>query len=287
MIFRRCFLFLLFGVSVCLGQDTIRGTYSYTYGDRESLVEARQACKDLAIREAIESYYVFVESSTDVENFQLKEDMIQSIAAGYLRDIRVVDQVEEGRTITMTVEATVMPDEVKEIVEKLVSSQRESTASTDDASSREKKAVEEEESPFWVALSEYEGRMASTEQAWGKDRFDSALSQIQEMQTLLEKRKPSKDRPFQWLMYKSVKTHTMLIHNLIRVEYFESQRKPVRARANMKLVLDKSAELRNYLARLEKLSGLNDKQQAMRDGVVARCRTTLERAKKKAVAYGR
>ena len=79
----------------------------------------------------------------------------------------------------------------------------------------------------------------------------------------------------------------MLVYDLIRVEYLESQRKPVRARANMKLVIDKATELRNHLARLEKLSGLNDKQQAMRDGVVARCRITLERAKKKAVAYGR
>jgi hypothetical protein len=56
---RIIFIFLLF-VSAAFAQDKIRGTYSYTYGDSESLVEAKQTCKDLALREAIESYYVFV-----------------------------------------------------------------------------------------------------------------------------------------------------------------------------------------------------------------------------------
>jgi hypothetical protein len=84
-------MLVFFGFSLSFAQDKIQGSYTYTYGDKESLVEARQSCKDLAVRDAIESYYVFVQSSTGVENFQTKEDIIQSIAAGYLKDLRIVE----------------------------------------------------------------------------------------------------------------------------------------------------------------------------------------------------
>ncbi|MFH1940503.1 MAG: hypothetical protein ABIL68_00235 [bacterium] len=191
MIGRRIVLMILWCVSVAFAQEKIRGKYSYTFGDKESLVEARQTCKDLAIREAIESYYVFVESSTEVENFQLKEDIIESISAGYLKHITVVEQKEEGRTITTTVEAEVMPDEVKAVVEKLVQNQRQK-----EEDEEKNQPVVADTSPadestggksisFLTVLSLYERREQSVEDSWRQKKFDSALTQNQTLQRIL------------------------------------------------------------------------------------------------------
>ncbi len=253
MVFGRSVLLLLLWASVSFCQDTIRGTYSYTYGDKESLVEARQTCKDLAIREAIESYYIFVESSTNVENFQTKEDIIQSIAAGYLKDIRVVEQTEEGRTITMAVEATVMPEEVKQLVEKLVRSKEDEPILAGEDSSHVQETSVDKASSFLVALSEYEKRMNSAEALWGEKKFDGALDRMEKMQQFLDRYKPNQENHYQWLMYQSIRARSSLQQDLLRVEYFESQGKRIRARANMNLVLRRVDELRSHLTKLEQL----------------------------------
>ena len=111
---KRILIFMLTAGAV-MAQDTIRGSYTYTYGDSESLVDARKTCKDLAVRDAIESYYLFVESSTEVENATLKEDIINTLSAGYLSNLNVVEQSEEGRTLSCTVEAGVDPEAVKDL----------------------------------------------------------------------------------------------------------------------------------------------------------------------------
>ena len=220
MSFRRTCLYLLLSASVSFGQDVIKGSYSYTYGDSESLVDARQTCKDLAIREAIESYYVLVESSTTVENFQLKEDVIQSVSAGILKEIRIIDQTEEGRTISITIEGTVDPDEVKQLVEKL-------TASYEEESKAEPSKISDtgggESSPFFSALKVYEKRLMPIEKAWGQKKYDDALKEIQGLKSLLERYKPSKDKPFQWLVYQTNWTLTILMGHVVRLEHRQSQ----------------------------------------------------------------
>ena len=60
----------------------------------------------MALREAIESYTVFVESSPEVENYELKEDVVKSLSAVYLTDIQIVQQTEEGRGDELWDEAT-------------------------------------------------------------------------------------------------------------------------------------------------------------------------------------
>ncbi len=103
-------------------QDRIRGSYTYQYGDRESLIEARQYCKNLALREAVESYSLFIQSTTAVENFNIKSDMIQTIASGTLKNIKVIENIEEKNRIKITVEATVDPEQIKKIIDYYIDS---------------------------------------------------------------------------------------------------------------------------------------------------------------------
>ena len=199
-------------ISVTFAQDKIQGTYTYTYGDKESLVEARQTCKDLAIRDAIESYYVFVESSTGVENYQIKDDMIQSIAAGYLKDLRIIEQDEEGRTISMTVEATVMPDEVQQLVQSLAtkdepeSTQQQTEPTADDTSDDSPRPL------FMEVLSRYENQMDTVDGIWQGGNYEKAMTSLQRIQSYLEKNKPLNTKSFWGKLYECINARMDIIH---------------------------------------------------------------------------
>ena len=57
------FVLLLLIPIICLAQSDrikVTGEYSYTYGDNESLLEAKNLCYTMAIRNAIESLTVFI-----------------------------------------------------------------------------------------------------------------------------------------------------------------------------------------------------------------------------------
>jgi hypothetical protein len=122
-------LFLLYLLlcmpSVCFADEIIQGHYCYTYGDSESLMEAKALTRTLAIRDAIESYKVFVESSSTVANFALTSDLVQLISSGYLRNIQVLKHDIKGRTICETVQASVSPQEIATVVKKLAKERAE------------------------------------------------------------------------------------------------------------------------------------------------------------------
>lgn len=103
-----------------LAEELIKGRYCYTYGDSESLREAKALTRTLAIRDAIESYRVFVESVGTVQNFSLTNDLVQVISSGYLKNIQVLESKIEGRTICETIQASVSPEEIGDFVKKMV-----------------------------------------------------------------------------------------------------------------------------------------------------------------------
>lgn len=109
-------LIFLFTPSVSFADDTITGQYCYTYGDKESLAEAKEIARTLAIRNGLESYRVFVELTTKVTNFTLTNDLVQILSAGYLKNVSVVKHKEEGRTICDTITAMVNPAEIETVI---------------------------------------------------------------------------------------------------------------------------------------------------------------------------
>tara|TARA_B100000315_G_C14483499_1_gene544056 strand:+ start:137 stop:877 length:741 start_codon:yes stop_codon:yes gene_type:complete len=96
-------------VSSTLYNDRVRidGEYSYTYGDSESIVEAKNICYAMAVRNAIEGYKVFVSSTTSVRNTAFLNDLVQMISSGYLEDLTVLEEKIEGRNVYYRVEAFV------------------------------------------------------------------------------------------------------------------------------------------------------------------------------------
>ena len=80
-----------------LADEVIKGHYCYTYGDNESLREARDITRTLAVRNAIESFGVYVVSTMTVKDFVLTDDLVNTISTGYLKDIQVlVKQLQQG-----------------------------------------------------------------------------------------------------------------------------------------------------------------------------------------------
>lgn len=97
--------------------DIIRGKYCYTYGDRESLKEAREITQQLAIRNAIESYRTFVVATAAVKNFQLTNDLVQMISSGYLKNMKSLEHTEKGREVCDSIEASISPQVVENILQ--------------------------------------------------------------------------------------------------------------------------------------------------------------------------
>jgi hypothetical protein len=106
--------------SICAADETISGQYCYTYGDNESLKEAKELTHTLAIRNAIESYRAFMISSSNVKDFTLTNDIIQIISSGYMKDIRTIESKVEGRTVCEKIQATVKPQAIEDVVRRSV-----------------------------------------------------------------------------------------------------------------------------------------------------------------------
>ena len=113
----RIALLVLILPSLCAADEIIKGHYCYTYGDNESLRKARETTRALAIRDAVESFGVYIVSTGTVKNFVLTDDLVNTISSGYLKNIKVLEHTEKQRTICDTIQGTISPDEVKKIID--------------------------------------------------------------------------------------------------------------------------------------------------------------------------
>jgi hypothetical protein len=103
------------------GQSTkITGEYSYSYGDNESLLEAKSLCYTMALRNAIESYTVWIQSTTTIQDFKLKNDLIQAISSGYIDRLTVDLEKIEGRNVHYKISGYVNPASVKNVIDNIV-----------------------------------------------------------------------------------------------------------------------------------------------------------------------
>jgi len=101
-------------------EDIIVGYYCYTYADNETLIQARKTARNMAVRNALESYGFFVSATSELEDFQVTNDLIQDMVTIYLKDIQVVEHTEKGRTICHGIEATVTPENIENAIEREV-----------------------------------------------------------------------------------------------------------------------------------------------------------------------
>ena len=107
----------------------IEGEYLYKYGDSETLLEAKALCYNMALRNAVESNLLFVSSTTDIKNYQIRNDIIQSLSAGYVYDLKIIEERVEknANEIFYKLKGNIKPQEFKDAVKKVVKRKTGST----------------------------------------------------------------------------------------------------------------------------------------------------------------
>jgi hypothetical protein len=112
---------VLFPLHVASAQEDrmeIVGDYRYFYHDPVSSAEARNIAYTEAVRLAIDSSRIFIDTTRSVMDPQLLNHLKQVIASGYLKDLQVLEESEKGRTVRVKVRATINPQEIKTVLER-------------------------------------------------------------------------------------------------------------------------------------------------------------------------
>ncbi len=95
---------------------TITATHTYVMGDNDSRNDARHLCFLEAKRKVIEQAGTFIQSSSEVMNFQLTKEQMTSYSAAIL-SVETVNEAfgyKDGQgTITLTVQADIDTEDVK------------------------------------------------------------------------------------------------------------------------------------------------------------------------------
>jgi hypothetical protein len=100
---------------VCAESQTFTATHTYVLGDRDSKEDARQRCLLETKRKILEQAGVYIESASEVKNFDLTKDTITSFAAAVMqvKDSKENFGFENGHmTLTLTIKADVDLEEV-------------------------------------------------------------------------------------------------------------------------------------------------------------------------------
>jgi hypothetical protein len=109
-----------FPSTIFAAQAKIQGDYCYQYGDSESLMAAKEISYAMALRKAIETYKTFVASTSVVQDFKLRKDLVETIASGYVENVKIIKQDVQGRNVCTELVGYVNPDAVKSIIARKV-----------------------------------------------------------------------------------------------------------------------------------------------------------------------
>ena len=119
------FIFSFFFVPIAYpASETIYASYKYSMGDNDTKNDAKRICFIEAKRLAIEKAGTYIESSTEVKNFQLTRDEIRTFAGAIVKvDIasEEIKFVGESTVIFMTVKAEVDIDSFRDRVKQIKS----------------------------------------------------------------------------------------------------------------------------------------------------------------------
>lgn len=113
---------ILFVPKVYPASETIYASYKYTMGDNDTKNDAKRICFIEAKRLAIEKAGTFIESSTEIRNFQMTRDEIRTYAGAIIKVDIVSEEVKfigESTVIFMTVKADVDVDSFRERVRQI------------------------------------------------------------------------------------------------------------------------------------------------------------------------
>ncbi len=121
-IFLAALYFFCLAVQELRAQQTVYASYKYVMGDNETKVDAKKICFNEAKRRCIERAGTYLESVTEVRNFQLKNDEIIAYAAAVLKVEIVSEEIMpegESFSISMTVKAAVDTTNIDQKIQRL------------------------------------------------------------------------------------------------------------------------------------------------------------------------
>ncbi len=93
--------------------ETVTGKGCYSHSDDETRTLARKKALARAREETVSSYAVWVESKAEVKNFELQEELIQTMSAGMLHKVKVNDEVWKGTQICVMISAEIGPNDIR------------------------------------------------------------------------------------------------------------------------------------------------------------------------------
>ncbi len=96
--------------------ETVHGAGCYAYGDNETPAQAKRAAMTIAQEQAVRSHRVFVDSTSTVRKLQLEDDLIHTVSAGMLEQIRVEKEEKKGQEICITVTAKLSPVSFEDLI---------------------------------------------------------------------------------------------------------------------------------------------------------------------------
>lgn len=108
--------------------ETVHGEGCYSYGDNETPALAKRAAMAIAQEHAVRSHRVFVESTSTVRKFQLEDDLIQTVSAGMLEQIRVEREEKKGQEICISVSAKLSPVSLEDLIKQRANAKQVSQA---------------------------------------------------------------------------------------------------------------------------------------------------------------
>lgn len=114
-----------FPSNILAAQAEIQGDYCYQYGDSESLMAAKEISYAMALRKAIETYKTFVASTSVVQDFQFRKDLVETIASGYVENVKIIKQEVQGRTVCTELIGYVNPATVESIIARKVEKKKQ------------------------------------------------------------------------------------------------------------------------------------------------------------------
>lgn len=97
-------------------KETVRASHCYRYGDDEAFTKARETAINIALKQAIRSHRVFIESSTRIKNFQLDDDIIATTSVAMLKGTTVEKEERKSQEVCVTVTASLNTNSAEELI---------------------------------------------------------------------------------------------------------------------------------------------------------------------------
>jgi len=136
-------IFLILPAFSWADSKTFPRDYTYQAGEADSKVTSRSVAMEQVKRLLLEEIGTYIESHTEVQNFELTKDQITALTAGIVK-LKIVDEKWDGEKYWLKAEIVVDPDDVTKKIDAL-RQDRDKVQELEDAKKRVEELLKENE----------------------------------------------------------------------------------------------------------------------------------------------